>query len=219
LLKNLSYLSFKFFCRFWIQRMRFFPLWDSKEEFFSVVGYNGDGFPLLWDTKEEVFFLCGIQRRTISGWRKKFFPLYPTTQEFFFRCILHHNRILCSVLYPTSQKLFLHCIPHRRITFFCNKYNPEELRDALQKNIRIISHNATGFLPFYPTIEEIFLRCGIQQKRFFPPVGYNGRGFSSIVGYNERVVFFFVGYNGRGFFPLWDTMEKNDTTKNDILKF
>jgi hypothetical protein len=27
-----------------------------------------------------------------------------------------------------------------------------------------------------------------------------------------------VVFNGRGFFPLWDTMEKNDTVQNDIFK-
>jgi hypothetical protein len=77
-----------------------------------------------------------------------------------------------------------------------------------RKILRILSHNATGFLPLYPTMEEIFLRYGIQQKRFFP-----------LWGTTEEFFFFFVGYNGRGFFPLWDTMAKNDTTKNDILKF
>jgi hypothetical protein len=28
-----------------------------------------------------------------------------------------------------------------------------------------------------------------------------------------------LGYNRRFFFPLWDTMEKNYTTLNDIFKF
>jgi hypothetical protein len=37
------------------------------------------------------------------------------------------------------------------------------------------------------------------------------------VGYSGRCFFSVVGYNGRGFFPLWDTMEKNYTTQNDIF--
>jgi hypothetical protein len=44
-------------------------------------------------------------------------------------------------------------------------------------------------------MEEVFLRCGIQWRRF-----------SSFVGYNEK-----------GFVPLWDTMEKNYTMQKDIF--
>jgi hypothetical protein len=60
-------------------------------------------------------------------------------------------------------------------------------------------------------------------------MGYNGRGFFFVVGYNGRsfpplwdkteVVFFLLGYNRRGIFLLWDTMEKNYTTQNDIFTF
>ncbi len=106
---------------------RVFLLWDTTEK----------GFPPLWDTTEEDFFRCGIQRRTISGWQKKCFYCIPQRRKFFSRCILHHNRILCSVLYP--RKIF-----------------------------RIVSNNAAGFLSLYPTMEEAFLHCGIQRKRFFP---------------------------------------------------
>jgi hypothetical protein len=60
-----------------------------------------------------------------------------------------------------------------------------------------VGYNRKGFPPLWDTMEEVFLLCGIQWKRF-----------SSI-----------VGYNGRGFFPLWDTMEKNDTIWNNIFKF
>jgi hypothetical protein len=38
-------------------------LWDTMEEFFSVVGYNGRGFPPFWYIMEEVYFHCGIQRK------------------------------------------------------------------------------------------------------------------------------------------------------------
>ncbi len=149
-----------------IQRKRFFPLWDTSEKvylrcgiqqkrIFSVVGYNGeqsqDGI--------EILFYC-----------------IPQCRKFFFSCILHRNRILCSVLYP--RKIF-----------------------------SIVSHNAQGFLPLYPTMEDIFLRCGIQRKWFFFIVGYNGRRFPPLWNTTEEV-FPIVGYNGRGFFPLWDTMEK-----------
>jgi hypothetical protein len=48
----------------------------------------------------------------------------------------------------------------------------------------------------YPITLQVFFRC-IPQWRIF----------SSI-----------VGYNGRGFFPLWDTMEKNDAMQKDIFK-
>jgi hypothetical protein len=67
-------------------------------------------------------------------------------------------------------------------------------------------------------MEDIFLRCGIQRKRFFFVVGYNGRNFPPLWDTTEEV-FSIVGYNGRGFFPLWDTMEKKHTTQNDIFKF
>jgi hypothetical protein len=50
-------------------------------------------------------------------------------------------------------------------------------------------------------MEEISLCCGIQQKRFFPVVGYNGRGFLPLWDTKEEFCFL-VGYNGRGFFPL-----------------
>jgi hypothetical protein len=135
------------------------------------VGYDGESFPPLWDTTEEDFFRCGIQRRTISGWQTNFFLLYPTTQEiFFFRCILHHNRILCSILYP-------------------------------RKKIRIVSHNAAGFLPLYPTMEDISLHCGIQRKRFFFVVGYNGKSFPPL-WYTTKEVFFHFGIQRKRFFSV-----------------
>jgi hypothetical protein len=65
-------------------------------------------------------------------------------------------------------------------------------------------------------MEDIFLRCGIQWKRFFFVVGYTGRSFPPLWDITEEV-FSIVGYNGRGFFPLWDTMEKKHTTLDDIF--
>jgi hypothetical protein len=87
-----------------------------------------------------------------------------------------------------------------------------------RKIFRIVSHNSTGFLPFYPTMKEIFLRCGILKKRFFLVVGYNRRGFPPLWDTTEES-FFLCGIQRKRFFSLWDTMEKNDTTKNDILTF
>jgi hypothetical protein len=52
-----------------------------------------------------------------------------------------------------------------------------------------------------------FCRCGIQRKRFFSVVGYNGRVFSRC-GIQQRRFSYVVGYNRRGFFPLWDTTEE-----------
>jgi hypothetical protein len=46
-------------------------------------------------------------------------------------------------------------------------------------------------------MEDIFLRCGIQWKRFFPVVGYNGRGFPLLWETMEEI-----------FFPLWDSTEE-----------
>jgi hypothetical protein len=143
--------------------------------FFAVVGYNRRGFFPLWDTMEKVFLHCGIQQKIIfsvvgyngeqfQDGKQIFFYCITRRRKFFFLCILHHNRILCSVLYP--RKIF-----------------------------SIVSHNAAGFLPLYLTIEDIFLRCGIQWKRFFLVVGYNGRSFSPVWDTTEDV-FSFVGYNG-----------------------
>jgi hypothetical protein len=72
-------------------------LWDITEEFFSAVGYNGEGFPPLWDTTEEEIFRCGIQQSKNSGWQTIFFPMEPTTQDIFLP------------LYPTMEDIFLHC--------------------------------------------------------------------------------------------------------------
>ncbi len=155
------------------------PLWDTTEEVFSVVGYvQRKRFCPLWNTTEKIFLRCGIQQKrifTIVGYngeqsqdsKQIFFYCIPQRRKFFFRCILHHNRILCSVLYP--RKIF-----------------------------SIVSHNYAGFLPLYPTMEDIFLRCGIQRKRSFFVVGYNGRSFPLL--WDTTEFFSIVGYNGRGFF-------------------
>jgi hypothetical protein len=164
----------------------FLPLWDTTKEVFFRCGIQRKSFFPLWDTTDKVFLRCGIQQKrffSVVGYngngeqsqdgKQILFYCIPLCKKFFFRCILHLNRILCSVLYP--RKFF--------------------------------SIVATGFLPLYPTTEDIFLCCGIQWKRFFFVVGYNGSSFPPFWDTTEEV-FSIVGYNGRGYFPLWDTMEK-----------
>jgi hypothetical protein len=151
------------------------------------VGYNGEDFPTLWDTTEEDFSVIGYNGEQSQDGKQILFYCIPQCRKFFFCCILHFNRILCSVL-------------------------------SLRKIFSIVSHNAAGFLPLYPTMEDIFLRCGIQWKRFIFVVGYNRRSFPPLWDTTEEVLSI-VGYNGRGFFPLWDIMEKKHTTQNDIFKF
>ncbi len=119
--------------------------------------------------------------------KKIFFYCIPQCRKFFFHCILHHNRILCSALYP--RKIF-----------------------------RIVSHNAAGFFPLYPTMEDICLHCGILRERFFKLWDTTEEAFLHY-GIQRKRFFSILGYNRIGFFPLWDTMEKNYTTQNDIFKF
>ncbi len=121
------------------------------------MGYNGEGFPPLWDTTEDNFFRCGIQRRTISGWQTNFFLLYHTTQEVFLPLYPtpQQNLMQCTV----SQKNLQHCIPQRR------------------RFSSVVSHNRRYFPPLWDTMEEVFFGCGIQRKKLFSSVGYNGRCF------------------------------------------
>ncbi len=101
---------------------------------------------------------------------KKIFPLYPTTQEFFFHCILHHNRILCGVLYPTIQ--------HRRILGSNTEKSSTVYPITPQVFFRcipqwkifssVMGYDGRGFFLQWDTAEEVFLHCGIQLKRFFP---------------------------------------------------
>jgi hypothetical protein len=140
------------------------------------VVYNGRGF-----------FCCGIQRRTISGWQKKIFPLYPT-----------HKSFSSVVTYTTTESFYaVYCIPLRR-RFFCtvshigerhflhNKYITEELWDATQKNLA---------------------HCIPQRRWFSSNVSHNERDFPLLWDITEKV-FYVVGYNGRGFPPLRNTTEE-----------
>jgi hypothetical protein len=172
----------------------------------------------LWDTTEKVFLHCGTQRKwffSVVGYNREqsldgyqifsvvshnagiFLPLYPISQQKLMRSSVFHVTEAFSALYPTSENNL----------FFVINTTQKNCKMQCRIIFCIVSLNVTSFFPLWDTTEDVLSRCGIQQKRFSSIVGYNGRGF-----------FFFVGYNGRGFFPLWDTMEKNDTTKND-LKF
>jgi hypothetical protein len=185
------------------------------EEVFSVVGHKGRGFfccgiqrrrfSSVVGHKGRDFFCCGIQRRTISGRLKKFFvvshnagiflPLYPTLQQKLMQCTVSHFTEDFSALYPTPENNFFFVI------------NTTQKNCGMQCRIifRIVSHNATGFLPLHLTMEEISLCCGIQQKRFFPVVGYNGRGFPPLWDTTEE--FFFSGIQWKRFFPLGSNEE------------
>ncbi len=126
------------------------------------MGYNRRGFFLLWDATEKNLRMAN----------KFFFLLYPTMQEFFFRCILHHNRILCVVLYP--RKIF-RVVSHNAAGFLLLYPTMEDifLRCEIQQKrfISVAGFNRRGFPPLWDITGEVF----------------------SIVGYNGRV-FSFVGY-------------------------
>jgi hypothetical protein len=132
----------------------------------------------LWDTTEEDFFCSGIQQRTISGWQIHFFLLYSKKQEIFLPLYPtpQQNLMQCTV----TQKNLPHCIPHRR------------------RFSSVVSHNERYFPPLWDTTEEVlrffslwdtrkeaflhcwiqgrgFFYCGIQRKRFFSFVRYNGK--------------------------------------------
>jgi hypothetical protein len=162
------------------------------------VGYNG-----------RVFFAVGYNGEGFPA-------LWDTTEEDFFRCWIQRRTI------SGWQKILLYCIPQCRKFFFrCILYLNRIFCSVLypRKIFSIVSHNAAGFLPLYPTMEDIFL-----------VVGYNGRGFFSLWDTTEETFLhcgiqrkrFFPLWdicNGRGFFPLWDTMEKNIQRRMIFLNF
>jgi hypothetical protein len=117
-----------------------------------------------------------------------FLPLYPTPQQNLMQCTVSHFTEAYCALYPTLENKF----------FFVINTTQKKYGMLCRKILRILSNNGTGFLPLYPTMEEIFIRCGIQQKRFFPAVVYNGRGFPPLWDATEEF-----------FFSLWDTTEED----------
>jgi hypothetical protein len=150
------------------------------------MGFNIRGFFPLWDTIEKVFLHFGIQ------W-KRFFLLWDKTENNLrmaniFFSVVSHNAGVFLPLYPTPQQNLMQCT-------------------VSQKNLLLWIPQRCRFSSVYPTVEDIFLHCGIQRKIFFSVVEYNRRGF------------FYFGIQQKRFFQLWDTMEKNDATPNDIFKF
>jgi hypothetical protein len=171
------------------------------------VGYNKRGFFPLWDTTEE------------------FFQLWDTTEKVFLHCGIQQQRIFSIVGYNGEQfqdgKQIFSFVSHDAGNFSSVYSTPQQNLMQCTVSQKILQHcipQRRGFLPLYPTMEDIFLCCGIQQKWYFSLWDTTEEAFLHC-GIQRKSFFIFVGYNGRGFFPLWDTMGKNDTTKNDILKF
>ncbi len=149
----------------WDTTEEFFTLWDTMENFSSVVGYIGRGLFPLWDTTENNLRMAN---------------------KFFFRCIPQRRSFSSVLSYTTTESYVMYYIPEKSYTFYPT--TPQG-----------------GFLPLYPTIEDIFLRCGIQWKRFFP------------LWDTMEEVFLHCEIQWKRFFLLWDTVEKNDTMQNDIF--
>jgi hypothetical protein len=147
---------------------------------FSAVGYNEEGFPPLWDTTEEDFFCCGIQQRTISGWQTNFFLLYPTTWEIFLPLYPtpQQNLMQCTV----TQKNLPHCIPQccrfsSVVSYNGRYFHP--LWDTTEEVFFVVGYNELSFPPLWDKTEEVFFYFGIQRKRFFSVVGYNGKNYTT----------------------------------------
>jgi hypothetical protein len=201
-------LSFTFYCRFGIQRKRLFPVVGYNGSFFCC-GIQWRDFPLMWDTTEvfsvvgyngEISLRCGIQQKRIlsvvgyigeqsQDGKQIYFCCIPQRRNIFFRCILHHNRILCSVLYPRklfsiifhNAQVFFRCIPQWKIFSSVVGYSGRiffSLWDTKK-----------SFSPLWNTKEESLFHCGIQRKRFLSIVGYNGRFFFSFMGYKGKKLY------------------------------
>jgi hypothetical protein len=94
----------------------------------------------------------------------------------FFSIVSHNAGNLSSIVsFTTTESYAVYCIPEKFSALY-----PTTLQ---------------GFLPLYPTMEDIFLHCGIQRKKLSTIVGYNGRGFFPFWDTTE-MVFSVVGYNG-----------------------
>ncbi len=134
------------------------------------MGYNGTGFFPLWDITEEFFPAVGYNGKQSQDGKQIFFYCIPQRKKCFFRCILHHNRILCSVLYP--RKIF-RIVSHNAAGFssvvsYNGRYFPP-LWDTTEKVFFIVvGYNGKSFPSLWDTMEEVFFHFGIQRKRFFP---------------------------------------------------
>jgi hypothetical protein len=90
---------------------------------------------------------------------------------------------------------------------YCIPENSSALYPTMPQVSSVVSHNGRYFPLLWDTTEVVFF-----------VVGYNGRSFSPLWDTTEEF-FYLCGIQRKRFFPLWDIMGKNDTTKNDILKF
>jgi hypothetical protein len=153
----------------------FFRCGIQTEEFFSAVGYNGEGFPTLWDTTEEDFFPCGVHgEQSQDGKQILFYCIhnagnfssvvsYTSTESCAVYCIPEKS----SALYRTTPQVFFCCIPQWKIFSSVLGYNGRGFfRCGIQqkKLSSIVRYNG-----------RVFFHCGIQWKRFFSVVGYNGK--------------------------------------------
>jgi hypothetical protein len=129
-----------------IQRKSFFPLWDTTEKVFLHCGIQ----------KKRIFSIVGCNGEQFQDGKQIFFYCTPQRRKFFFLCILHHNRILCSVLYPRN----IFSIVSHNVAGFLPLYPAME----------------DIFLRFGIQWKRFFC-CGIQPKKLSSIVGYNGRCF------------------------------------------
>ncbi len=123
-----------------------------------------------------VFFRCGIQRRRFSsvvGYnRRGFFPLWDTTENSLkiannlFSIVSHTaGNHSSAVSFTTTESYAVYCIPEKSSALY----------PTTPQVSSVVSHNGRYFPPLWDITEEVFFHFGIQRKRFFSVVGYNGK--------------------------------------------
>jgi hypothetical protein len=103
----------------------------------------------------------------IKGYNtEKYFALYPTMPQVFFRCIPQWKRFSSVVGYNGIGLRFSSVVGYngRGFPLFGTQW---------RRFSAIVGYNGEGFPLLLDTMEEVFLHCGIQQKRFLSIVGYN----------------------------------------------
>jgi hypothetical protein len=140
----------------------------------------------------EVIFFCCIPKC------RSFCSVVSYTTTNLKRCTVSHNTEAFSALYPTLDNYIFFVINTTQKNKI-EQLNFSLLRDTTQKYLSHCIQQRSRFLPWYPTMEAIFLRYGIQRNRFkiFLRCGIQRKRFSSIVGYNRG-----------GFPPLLKTTEE-----------
>jgi hypothetical protein len=96
--------------------------------------------------------------------RRGFYPLWDTTQNNLrmankFCSIVSYNagNFSSFVSYTSTESCAVYCIPE----------NSSALYPTMEDIFFIVGYNG-GFFSLWDTIEEAFLHCGIERKRFFP---------------------------------------------------